>query len=208
MKMSEDFLKSNVSFADRDVFILGSGPNGAGHYGNLPNGDVADVIAVNRAVIVAPLFAYWLCITSGVLSERYFHEHMVEHMESGTSDPILAEGRLTEAYPETPYHVTLAHPIGHDSYNVIPGHIRRGAGTVGAALHIAHQKQAKRCILIGVDMHGRGYFDGTENKAKGSIHPDGTWTQLTALQRVVDWCKGNGMDVVSMSETKLKLEMI
>ena len=202
--MSEDFLKSDVSFADRDVFILGSGPNGMEHYKRA----ASPMIAVNKAIKVVTRNVYWLCITQGVLNERYFHWAMHVHISEGDDVPILAEGRLTEAYPETPYHVTLAHPIGHDSYHVIPGHVRRGAGTVGAALQIAHQKQAKRCILIGVDMHGKGYFDGTENTAKSSIHPDGTWTQLTALQRVVDWCKGNGMDVVSMSETKLNVEVI
>ena len=208
--MSEDFLKSSVYFANRDVYILGSGPNGVEHYkralGAFPY--VLPIIAVNKAIESAPRQAYWLCITQGVLNERYFHWMMHDIINDGGHIPILAQSSLTDAYPETPYHVTVAQPIGHGDYNVIPGHIRRGAGTVGAALHIAHQKQARRAILIGVDMHGRGYWDGTENKDKGSMHPDGTWTQLTALQGVVDWCKGNGMDVVSMSETKLNVEMI
>ena len=204
MTMSEDFLKSPVSFEGRDVFILGSGPNGSEHFERA----ASPTIAVNKAIQAVPFNAYWLCITTPLMNEYYFHSVMHDYMNYDQHVPVLAQGRLTEAYPEAPYHVALAHPIGHDSYDVIPGHVRRGAGTVGCALQIAHQKQAKRAILIGVDMCGKGYFDGTEDTAKRSIHPDGVWTQRGALQRVVDWCKGNGMDVVTMSKTQLNMEMI
>ena len=202
--MSEDFLKSPVSFEGRDVFILGSGPNGSEHFARAKS----PTIAVNKAIEVVTYNAYWLCITTPLLNEHYFHWVMHAYINEDKHVPILAQGQLTQAYPEAPYHVALAHPIGHDSYNIIPGHVRQGAGTVGAALHIAHQKGAKRAILIGVDMCGKGYYDGTENKDKRSMHPDGRWTQCGALQNVVDWCKGNGMDVVSMSQTKLDVEMI
>ena len=91
---------------------------------------------------------------------------------------------------------------------IVDGLIRRGAGSCGCALQLAYQKKAKRCVLIGIDMKGKGYWDGTVNENKRSIHPDGTWTQLPMLQRLVDWCKAHGMGVVSMSKTELKVDVI
>jgi len=202
--MSEDFLKSPVSFKGKDVYILGAGPNGLPHH----SAAKGTVIAINRAIEAVQCEAYWLCIATAIIHEQYFHHMMHDHISDQMHYPILAKGRLTQAYPETPYHVELARPIGHDDYGIIPGAVRQGAGTVGAALHLAQQKQAKRCILVGVDMCGKGYFDDTENMDKRSIHPDGRWTQIPALQKVVDWCKGDGMDVVSLSPTKLEVEMI
>ena len=202
-----DFLTSEITFTGRDVYILGSGPNGPEHYNRIPSPHDVEFIAVNKAIKIAPLTAYWLCIAPNLAYQDYFHHIMHEHMDTGVYTPILS-ARLTLNYPETPYYIIAGPPIGHGDYNHIPGCVRRGAGSVGVALQAALQKEAKRCVLVGVDMEGKGYFDGTANEGKRSIHPDGTWTQLTALQGVVNNCKANGMDVVSMSKTKLKVEMI
>lgn len=206
--MTTDILTADLDWAGRDVYVVGSGPNVKGHYGKIPRYEDAKTIVINKAVGVSPRSSYWLCIASNLIAERYFHEYMFESMERGILIPILAPGPLLDAYPEAPYTFTESHPLSLGDFAILPGTLRRGAGTVGCALQLAHQKQAKRCILVGVDMHGRGYFDGTENAAKQSIHPDGTWTQLPMLQRMVDWCKGNGMGVVTMTETKLDVEMI
>lgn len=202
-----DFLKSDVTFAGRDVYIIGSGPNGPEHYNRIPSPSEVEFIAVNKAIKIAPLTAYWLCSAPNLVYTDYFHIVMHEHLDTGVYTPILS-ARLTQNYPETPYYIIIGPPLGHGDYNIVSGCVRRGAGSVGVALQTALQKQAARCVLVGVDMEGKGYFDGTANVGKRSIHPDGTWTQLPGLQHVVDNCKSNGMDVVSMSKTKLKVEMV
>ena len=204
--MNTDILTADVDWAGQDVYIVGSGPNGAGHYDRLPRD--WRTIAINKAIDIVPNHTLWLCIAPGLIAQRYFHEWMHEYMESGGLTPILAPGPLLDTYPEAPYTFVEGQPLSLGSMDIIPGTLRRGAGSVGCALQLAHQKHAARCVLVGVDMHGKGYFDGTENKRKGSIHADGTWTQLAMLQRMVDWCKGNGMGVVTMTETKLDVEMI
>ena len=214
--MTTDILKTDINWAGCDVYIVGSGPNGRGYEihrsAHDTNGRVSVSIVINRAMLARIRKDYWLCIASNLLKELWFTNAMhlwpTVRAEKGMCEPILAQGPLLEAYPETPYSVALAKPLGHGDYNSIPGFLRRGAGTVGCALQLAYQKQAVRCILVGVDMHGRGYFDGTENVNKRSIHPDGTWTQLPMLQGLIDHLKEQGMDVVSMSETKLNVEMI
>ena len=75
-------------------------------------------------------------------------------------------------------------------------------------MQLAYQKKAKRVVLIGVDMKGRGYFDGTENTTKTSIHPNGTWTELSHINALVQWMKARGTDVVTMTETLINVEMI
>lgn len=207
--MSEDILKAGLDWNGRDAYIVGSGPNAWGYYTRIPKDEVNPKIAVNKGIHLAPWFSLWLCITHPILTEPYFHEWMLRYLDNKTSiTPVLAKGPLTEAYPKTPYHANIAQPYNPSDVATIHGYLRRGAGTVGCALQLAEQLGAARCILVGVDMCGDGYYDGTVNKQKRSMHPDGTWTQLPMLQRVVDSMKGGGMDVVSMTETKLSVEMI
>ena len=86
--------------------------------------------------------------------------------------------------------------------------LRGGANSCGRALQLAYHKKAKRCILIGVDMEGKGYFDGTSNEHKRSMNPDGLWTQKYMLQRLVDGLRADGLEIVSMTKTRLDVEVV
>ena len=202
----DNILTSGISFKGRDVYIVGSGPNGKDYFEHLPPDGV--VIAINKAICAMLRHCYWLCVTPALLREGYFHFVMHEFINDGPHIPILAKGPLTDAYPEAPYTFAQGRPFDIGSMGVEQGKLRTGAGTVGVALQLAQQLDAERCILVGVDMHGKDYFDGTRNENKGSIGPDGTWSQIAMLQQLINCLRAIGMDVVSLSKTKLKVEVI
>lgn len=201
-----NILDSGIDFKGRDVYIVGSGPNGSPYFDRLPHDGV--VIAINKAICAMLRHCYWLCVTPALLREGYFHFAMHEFINDGPHIPIFAKGPLTDAYPEAPYVFAKGRDLDIGTMGIEQGTLRTGAGTVGCGLQLARQLGAGRCVLVGVDMCGKDYYDGTHNENKGSIGPDGTWTQITMLQLLVDYLRGDGMDVVSLSETKLKVEVI
>lgn len=203
--MPVDILQTDISWHGRDVYIVGSGPNGKGHYSGLKS----PVIAINKAIEAVTCRAYWLCLAPGLISESYFH-HMIGDCIFDKFDghlPILSKA-LCRNYPEAPYTFTEGQHLAASDVGIRAGVLRRGAGTVGCALQLAQQLGAVRCILCGCDMKGLDYFDGTVNEAKRSINPDGSWTQIAMLQQLVDEIKRQGCDVVSMTETLLNVELI
>lgn len=203
--MSQDILQTDISWHGRDVYIVGSGPNGKEHYSRV-NGTV---IAINKAIEAVPCIAYWLCLAPGLISQGYFHHMMHDCIfdKFSTHLPIVS-GALVQNYPEAPYTFTEGPHLTATEHCIVTGVLRRGAGTTGCALQLAQQLGAKRCILCGIDMKGIEYWDGTVNDTKRSINPDGSWTQAIMLQRVVDEVKRQGCDVVSMSETLLNVEVV
>ena len=203
--MPTDILQTDISWHGRDVYIVGTGPKGKDHFPRV-NGTV---IAINKAIEAVPCIAYWLCLAPGLVRESYFH-HMIGDCIFDKFDnhqPILSNA-LCKNYPEVPYTFKEGQHLAANDVGIRVGVLRRGAGTVGCALQLAQQLGAVRCVLCGVDMQGVEYYDGTINETKQSINPDGTWTQVAMLQRVVDEVKRQGCDVVSMSETLLKVEVI
>ena len=197
-----------LAFKDADVYIVGTGPNGKEYHWRVPNG--ALVIALNKALRIWRIpKQYWLCSAPGLLNEDWFEaEALWVCNKNPAYKAVFLQGPLTDTYPDVPLYMPEGLSFHQGPMTVVDGLIRRGAGSCGCALQLAYQKQAKRCVLIGIDMKGKGYWDGTVNENKRSIHPNGVWTQLPMLQKLVDWCKAHGMDVVSMSETELKVEVI
>lgn len=195
-----------------DIYIVGTGPSGLPFHEDIP---MERCIGVNKIICGDNIIPrYWLCSAPALLKEDWFREltpRLIKfHVKLPFCSPIFLHGPLTEAYPDVPYFFKSGPSLWgtNDPPGCLPGYLRSGAGVVGRAIQLAYWKKAKRVILVGVDMKGRGYFDGTKNKTKQSIMPDGTWTELPHMNRLIKWCKQHGMDVVSLSETLLDVERI
>jgi len=68
-------------------------------------------------------------------------------------------------------------------------------------------KSHPKLRIIGVDMKGKGYFDGS--KGKVPIFKDGTWVNTCKnLGYMVHWMLMDGVDLKSYSETALNVEVI
>ena len=214
-----DILIADLDWFGQDVYLVGAGPNGAGHYSRIPPGK--QCLVVNRAVMADDALAtrnpvMWCCSAPELLNERWFLIYMpvlMQARETSPDDlpvPVFALGCLTENYPDVPYFF-LSGPSLWDLAApecVMDGFMRSGAGIAGRCLQLAYQKKARRVIMIGVDMKGKGYFDGSENTNKQSIHPDGSWVELSQMNLLAQWMKPRGTTVVTMTETLVNVEMI
>ena len=216
--MPVDILQKRPDWRGRDVFIVGSGPNGNDGYwriGEMGEQGANISVLINKAIILEGEIpaSYWFCIAPGLPDEGWFNRYVGFHtMPDGPAYfpvPVIASTHLIrKALPDAQFTLVEGQHLSSVDTAIRAGVLRRGAGSVGCVLQLAQQLGAARCVLCGCDMKGRGYFDGTKNEVKRSINTDGTWTQLPMLQRVIETVKKAGVDVVSLTETTLDVEVI
>ena len=206
--MPTDILHTDISFKGQDVYIIGSGPTAK--EGALRMPAIATTIVVNRAVLLEHIKPdYWLCATPALAREQWFQDVM----DNSPSVPVIARyGDLLEKYPDIPYYF---HPGAslwsepHMPFGCIEGYLRGGASAPARAMQLAWFKEAARCILVGADMRGDGYFDGTRNEHKHrTMDKDGYWLELPYFQRLIEWVKGRVMEVFSLTPTAVDVEVI
>ena len=64
---------------------------------------------------------------------------------------------------------------------------------------------ATKIILVGVDMSGSLYFDGTEGDCQKEIRRNGIWTQAERFDQIIKWIKSNtDIEIFTLSKTALK----
>ena len=200
------------AFKGADVYVIGSGPNGKGCYGDIPKKGC--VISVNKAVeIPLPQIQVWLFATPGLLREEWFTNLICDLEPVLKKEPfiIARAGALIDTYPDIPYYFLCGPSLWSKEMpkGCIQDCLRGGASACARAVQLAWFNEAKRVILIGADMKGDGYFDGTRNEhKKNTMKPDGLWFELPYFNELIEWCKMRGMGVVSMSKTALDIEVI
>jgi hypothetical protein len=82
--------------------------------------------------------------------------------------------------------------------------LRGGCTVSGVALQFAHYGGAKNIVLCGVDMEGRGHWDGFQNPDKYNLC-GGVWPWVEPLQILCDIITERGTKVWTMSKTALRL---
>lgn len=204
-----------------EVYIIGTGPNGTPYHNRikpLPN------ILINKAIMIPDIEGlFWFsaapgfmdtewCLEAALCYWRRFIKDIPPHKVDFTGAPYpLFSSRIIhqtpvqfEGLPVFYFHEGTSFHGG--GMGLEPVCLRPGAGSVGAALQFLYLTGIRKVVLVGVDMKGIEYFDGTANEEKRSINPDGTWTQLPMLQRLIDYLTESGMEITTLSDTMLKVK--
>jgi len=80
--------------------------------------------------------------------------------------------------------------------------------TVGIAIDLACRFGAKKIDLLGVDMQGKLYYDGSESTCESCDRSD-VWIFRDMLMDVIEWNQAEfGVEFRSLSETALPIETI
>lgn len=210
-----------------DVYIVGTGPNGVKHYGEIPAD--ACVIVVNKGIRIPQDMntdwraSYWLCWTSIYRKQAWFENSVLypTALRIFGYDPKRGEGlSLRESCDHSFLGFPSYNPEDNDRRRypndappgLIQGVLRCGGTIAGNALQFAYWFGAKRATLCGVDMRGLIYYDGTSYAdyfpqiAADVITTkkmDYGWWEREWCQRIVADCKSAGMDVLTLSDTAL-----
>lgn len=212
--MPIDILQHTWRWPTDTAYILGTGPNGLEHYERVPKD--AWTIGVNKAIQLWPKtpVSIWLCADGTLPEQEWFQEnvHTFIRMDSQLDDgedptPCFSTGVLLNMYPDVPYYFTHGRSLREaPKHNATEGVLRPG-GSIGAqAVQLAALKGAKRIVLVGCDMVGRGYFNGTVNIAP-QLQPGGISIHYRMFNGLCQWVKGQGIEIYSLSKTELNVEV-
>lgn len=232
IKTLNNILDTDLDWQGKDVYVIGSGPNAAPYMveeGGLVSSIPTKIVAAcNKGVYSQILPAVWLCATPALAQLDWFNKWMRFYASSNEVLPKpLIVGRFGEWLKNYPAFTHYFNPNGslwshvkrdpktnrmidvYKGFGCVDGYLRGGASAVARGAQLAWFNKAKRCILIGADMTGMKYFDGTINKWKpSSLDTEGNWIELDYFNALIEWFREHGMDVVSLTDTKLNVEVI
>jgi len=215
MSVSHDILQLDWKFPSDEVYILAPGPNGKAHYDRIPAD--AWVIGVNKAIMLreqAPI-SIWLCADGTLPKQEWFDDAVKtvinENFQLSLSSSPTAcfdKGVLLATYPDVPYYFTHGHALRRSpKFAPEQGVLCSGGSISGQAIQLAYWLGAKCIVMVGVDMTGGTYFDGTAN-LNPRLLPDGTSKHCRMLNGLCQWLKARGVDVVSLSPTALGVKAV
>ncbi len=197
-----DVFASDFRLSPR-VAIVAPGPNGRGHYREIPDG--CSVIAVSKAVLIPEIEAdVWMMnhadqewypeASAAFRGVRVFGDRAVLD-----AAPALAGADAEGWY----YFLPPPETLDPEVLRPIDGCIRLGGSVTGCAVQLAYNFGAREILLCGADMSGDGYWDGTSN-----VHPThgDTWPVARALNLMTRWLRDEkGVAVSTLSPTRLDL---
>lgn len=212
--MPTDILKHDWRFPTDTAYVIGTGPNGLEHYDRIPK-DVW-TIGVNKAIQLWPEIpvSIWLCADGTLPQQEWFQEnvHTFIRMDSQLNrndlpTPCFSTGVLLNMYTDVPYYFTHGRSLRESPKHTSTEGVLRPGGSIGAqAVQLAYLLGAKRIVLVGCDMVGRGYFNGTKNLAP-QLQPGGISIHRHMFNGLCRWVIGQGIEVVSLSKTALNVEV-
>jgi hypothetical protein len=209
----QDILKTEFR-APNTVYILAPGWNGRLVFDKIP--EDAFVITVNKGVTVPAVQKHiWLAEDMGMITLHPWFDKFAKDLirfNNGIMKPrptpVFGKGKMTERYPDVPYYYEPGTTLGYrPNWQPQPGVLRGGATIASKALQLAVHKGAKRVVLVGVDMKGRKYFDGTKSIST-MIDAGGKWWCLYKWDKLLGNVKRMGVEVVSLSETALDVPVV
>jgi len=181
------------------VCIVAPGPNGKGHYAQIP----ADfcVIAVAKAILNPEVRAdIWMMTHSHqdwyAEADAGFEGVRIYSYDAAMRVLSSLSGRRI-AITFKP-HPDLLDPNGGSS---IEGVIRYGGTIVGNAIQLAYNFGVTEILLCGADMSGDGYWDGTVNRER--VHGN-VWIAVSYLNPLLSWLMNQKhIRISTLSQTRL-----
>ena len=212
-----DIWQSGLKF-NGDVYIVGTGPRGREHYGEIPHD--AQVIVVNAAINIMGIpKMLWMCEDATLPDQEWFQDAARSTITCKNTTSTLQDRHYpTAAFIDKPVLNNLKAPISfktagylgthsNDRCRIVPGKTYGAATIACRAMQIVCQMGATRVILCGIDMFGSGYFDGSQVAGKFmDARHNSTWaTQKECFDKVIEWAWDEmGIETYSLSETALK----
>lgn len=179
------------------VYIVGSGPNGIEAYNKIP--ESARVIACNMAITAPIPTKFWICEDGSIPSKKWFHEAYKKY------DVIKIFSNAIRKITHADYGFIHKRIWQENNPKYIKGITYGGATVACRALQIAAMSGASKIILVGVDMSGSLYFDGTEGDCQAEIRRRGLWMQAKAFDQIIRWIERNtNARVFSLTKTALQ----
>ena len=212
-----DIFDAPITLPDT-VYIACSGPNGKPHYSRIPAD--ACVLATNMAVMIPTWYdTAWTVSQWWSFSINYaFSPHQPAYEKGWWKDAmkldvirVFGAGLLARDDIPRDYEFECRPDFNLEPrpYTLIPNICRTGCSIASAPLQYCYHKGVKRVIYCGCDMYGDNYMNGSTNPIKSQSSPlkkDHRWGDTEMLDRMIECCVG--MDVVSLSETELNIEVI
>lgn len=192
-----DIFASDFRLPER-VCILAPGPNGAGHYSEIPAG--FSVMAVAKAVLIPEVEAdIWVM--------NHAHQEWFEEADAAFHGTCIFGDEAMMTRPHLAgksacyYFTTLEEPLDPNVMRAIDGVVRVGGSIVGCALQLAYNFGSAEILLCGADMSGDGYWDGTTNvqNSHGAV-----WPAAQRLNLLLRWLiEEKRMRISTLSQTML-----
>jgi len=184
------------------VCILAPGPNGRGHYAEIPTD--YEVIAVSKAVLIREVQSKPIWIMNHC-TQDWFDTANSEFRGTRvfSADALReAQGKLNPA-DDCYYYQAPQDELEADSVERVDGAIRYGITVSGCALQFAYNFGARHVLLCGVDMSGDAYWDGTQNV---HLYHGEVWSAVRTINALIRWLsQERGVRVESLSKTRLEL---
>ena len=196
-----DIFESNIREKMTETcYIVASGPNGADFHSRVPSD--CFTIAVNGAIEADISPDLWMCADLNVRKTDYFAPAYEKH-----ADIACFGTGLSTVYSKQAYTFNYGSMLCNSNSNEIAEFARGATSIAGQAVQAAHRLGAKRIILVGVDMAGIGYFDGSQ--AQDAVGDSKNWKPCIKLfNALIKWLGEQGCIVESLSETALDVEVI
>lgn len=187
------------------VCILAPGPNGFGRYDKIGS---TYTIAVNYGITIPVHIDAWLVgdwwsiqkpwfpiSDKGWFGQRLFVAGLAERCENWHEDDLKFElvkrrGGIKRGYGAERDRLT-------DKF-------RPDETSVGIAIDLAYRFGARKIDLIGVDMQGWEYYDGTQSTCE-SCDRSGVWIFCEMVMDVIEWHQNKGVAFRSLSPTALRV---
>ena len=172
------------------AYIFGSGPNGVGHYENVPRD--ACCLALNSAINMDRDFDWWMAFDLGVMRYKWWAP-----LDTGKAKLLFGHRLADKALEERPvrhrpdysfkYRPTLTHCYKNGrakkgSVPLFPGRLRGAVSIAGCAVQFLHFAGVKTIVLVGCDMMGEGHWDGQINPGQ-----EGVWAIAPRLSWLCNW---------------------
>ena len=205
--MTQDIFESGFKFPER-VDILAPGPNGKVHWPRLGPW----VMVVNKAIQIpvdpdAWMVSDWWAVKTDWFAPadiafdglRIFSENLIgkrpdDVAPADVSFRFLDGKSVTRPFGTAPYPPPL------------PNMFRPDGGVSATAAEAAARFGAKEIALCGVDMCDDKYFDNETSLSTECPH-QGEWQWTPFFNSLIEWVRQQGIEIYSLSPTKLKIEV-
>jgi hypothetical protein len=197
------------------VYIVAGGPNGAAAALTIPND--ACVVACNSSILMPRDFSWWVAFdyriphygwwkTVQTSARKLFSSRLLNRL---AMPPVVRQIRADYYFEYLPDIVspTRLQPKAVKTpveQFLMPSILRGGLTVSGIALQFAYYGGAKRIILCGVDLTGRGHWDNYTNPDPYQLC-GGRWPWADQMQAMCDLLRSKGVDVRTCSKSALNL---
>ena len=184
------------------VCILAPGPNGLGHYGEIPSD--YEVIAVSKAVMIAevPRKRLWMMCHA---NQDWFETANAAFHGMRVFGHVALQAARAKLDPTGTYYYFKAADglLEPETISRVDGAICLGTSISGCALQFAYNFGARQILLCGVDMSGDGYWDGSQNA--NEVHGE-VWHAAQRFNHLIRWMEEErGVQIASLSKTQLQV---